>query len=87
MSPTEIEEIVYADPFRPFRVMLSSGDQFVIPSRDRVIISGLSLVIGPNEDPKARSGTRLKLVSIPNITVAEQLDGTPPSGGRRRRRT
>ena len=86
MSTTEIQEIVYADPFRPFRVTLSSGDQFVVPNRDRVMLSGLSLVIGLNDDPKARSGTRLKLVSIPNITIAEQLDGIPPNGGRRRRK-
>jgi hypothetical protein len=85
MSTTEIEEIVFADPFRPFRVTMSSGDEFIIPNRHRVMISGLSLVIGLNEDPNARSGTRLKLISIPNITVAEQLDGLPPAGRRRRK--
>jgi hypothetical protein len=70
-----------------FRIRRSSGDHFVVPNRGRVMISGLSLVIGLNDDdPKARSGTRLKLVSIPNITIAEQLDGIPPNGGRLRRR-
>lgn len=51
MSTTEIEEIVYADPFRPFRFTLSSGDQYVVPNRDRVMISGLSLVIGFERRP------------------------------------
>jgi len=86
MSTTEIEEIVFAEPFRPIRLTMSSGDEFIIPNRHRVMISGLSLVLGLNDDPKARSGTRLKLISIPNITVAEQLDSNPPEGGRRRRK-
>jgi hypothetical protein len=86
MSTSDLEEIVYADPFRAFRVKLSSGDQYVVPNRNRVMISGPSLVIGLNDDPKARSGTRLKLLSIPNIMVAEQLDDVPPNGGRRRRK-
>lgn len=52
MSPSDIEEVAYADPFRPFRGTLSSGDQHVVPNRNRVMISGLSLVIGLNGDPR-----------------------------------
>jgi len=85
MSPSEIEEILYEEPFRPFRVTLASGDQYVINNRQRTIISGLSLVVGLNDDPKARTGTRLKLISIPNIVLAEHIDPTRRNGRRRRR--
>jgi hypothetical protein len=85
MSPTEIEEILYDEPFRPFRVTMASGDQYIVNNRQRALISGLSLVVGLNEDASARSGTRLKLISIPNIVMAEQIDPRRPNGRRRRR--
>ena len=86
MSPSDLEEILFEEPFRPFRVTLSSGDQYVVNNPRRAIISGLSIVIGVNDDPDARTGSRLKIISIPNIVMAEHLEnGRPPSGGRRRR--
>jgi len=85
MSPSELEEILYRDPFQPFRVTLASGDQLIVNNARRAMISGLSLVIGVNEDPNARVGTRLKLVSIPNIVLAESIDSRPTNGRRRRK--
>lgn len=46
MSPTDLEEILYEEPFRPFSVTLASGDQYVVNNRQRALISGLSLVVG-----------------------------------------
>ena len=86
MSPSELEEILYQEPFRPFRVTLASGDQFDVNNRLRAMISGLSLVVGLNDDPEARSGVRLKLISIPNIVMAEHIDPRRGGNGRQRRR-
>jgi hypothetical protein len=85
MSPSELEEILFEEPFKPFRVTLASGDQYVVNNRLRALISGLSLVVGLNDDPAARTGTQLKLISIPNIVMAEQIDPRRPPGGRRPR--
>jgi hypothetical protein len=85
MSPSDLEEILYEDPFKPFRVTLASGDQYLVNNRQRAMITGLSLVIGLNEDREARTGTQLKLISIPNIVIAEQIDPRRPPGGRRRK--
>ena len=85
MSPSELEELLYEEPFKAFRVRLASGDQFVVNNRLRAMISGLSLVVGLNDDPAARIGTQLKLISIPNIVMAEQIDPRRPASGRRPR--
>lgn len=85
MSPSEPEEILYEEPFQPIRVTLASGDQFVVDNRLRAMISGLSLVVGLKDDPAARTGTQLKLISIANIARAEQIDPRRPAGGRRSR--
>ena len=87
MSPGDLEEILFEEPFRPFRVTMASGDQYVVNNQRRAIISGLSMVVGLNDDPEARSGSRLKIISIPNIVMAEHLEnGRPPAGRRRPRR-
>jgi hypothetical protein len=85
MSPSEIEELIEDEPFRPFRVTVTSGDQFVINNRHRVFISGLSLVAGLSDDPDDRMGKRLKPISIPNISVVEYIDPNQPKNRRRRR--
>ncbi|HZN69185.1 MAG TPA: hypothetical protein VFB66_28160 [Tepidisphaeraceae bacterium] len=85
MGPGELEEILFEEPFRPFRVTLASGDHFVVNNQRRAMISGLSLVVGVNEDPNARTGNRLKIISIPNIVMAEHIDPRRPPNGRRGR--
>ena len=85
MGPGELEEILYEEPFRPFRVTMASGDQYVVNNPRRALITGLSLVVGVNDDPDARIGNRLKIISIPNIVMAEQIDPRRPNGRRRGR--
>ena len=85
MGPGELEEILFEEPFRPFRVTLASGDHFVVNNQRRAMISGLSLVVGVNEDPNARTGNRLKIISIPNIVMADHIDPRRPPNGRRGR--
>ena len=86
ISLRDLEAILYEEPFRPFSVTLASGDQYVVNNRQRALITGLSLVVGLNDDPKARTGTRLKIISIPNIVVAEHIDPRRPGNDRRRQR-
>jgi hypothetical protein len=86
MSPSDLEEILYEEPFKSFRVTLAGGDQYLVNNPKRAMITGLSLVVGLNDDPDARLGTQLKLISIPNIVIAEQIDPRRPPGGRRPRR-
>jgi hypothetical protein len=82
MSPSELEEVLYEEPFKPLRLTLASGDQIVINSNRRALISGVSLVYGMSDDPSARTGQRLRIVSIPNIVLVEPAG----NGGRRTRR-
>jgi hypothetical protein len=86
MSPSEIDELIEVDPFHPFRVTLASGDQYVVNNRFRTFISGLSLVVGLADDPEDRMDKRLKLISIPNIVMAELINLNQPPHRRRRRK-
>jgi hypothetical protein len=84
MSPNDLEEVLHEEPFRPFRVTLASGDQYVVNNPRRAIMAGPALVVGLQDDPASRVGARLKIISIPNIVMAEHIDPTKPNGSRRR---
>ena len=86
MSPSELDELIEAEPFRAFRVTLASGHEYIVNNRFRTFISGLSLVVGLSDDPNDRMGKRLKLISIPNIVMAEMIDSSQPPHRRRRRK-
>jgi hypothetical protein len=86
MSPTDLEEILNEEPFRPFRITMSSGDQYLVNNNRRAVLSGLCLVLALNDDASSRIGNKLKLISVPNITVAEHVDVSQRPSRKRRRR-
>jgi len=84
MSPSELEQYLQMEPMPSLRLTLSSGDQIIIKTDDEPFVVGLSLILrGDREagDVTARS----RLVSVPNIALAEPI-GIRPSGSSRRRR-
>ncbi len=82
MSPSEIEELLAMDPFKPFRLTLSSGDQITVDADDRPFVAGAALVLrGDRNAGRITSGSRM--VSIVNIALIEPVDRRPT--GRRRR--
>ena len=85
MSPTDLDDILREDPRRRFRLTLASGDQVIIENPLRTLIIGVALYVGISEDPQSRIGQRLRIVSIPNISLVEEVIGRH-NGGRRRRR-
>ena len=83
MSPSELDEYFITPPVRPVRLTLASGDQLVVRPEDRPFVSGLTLIVrGGAEDQRRIPGSFL--VSIPNIVLAEPLDGRTATDRRRR---
>jgi hypothetical protein len=83
MSPSEIEQYLQMEPMPTLRLTLASGDQILVRDQDDAFVSDLSLVlrgIKINREITARS----RLVSIPNIVLAEPIDVRPDTGRRRR---
>jgi hypothetical protein len=82
MSPSELEEYFLEEPVWPLRLTLASGDQIMVGPNDRPFVSGLTLVL--TGSTKSRLVPRHRLVSIPNIVLAEPLEARPGQGRRRR---
>ena len=73
MSPSELEEQIYQDPFIPLRLTLASGDQIIIEDSRRVLMVGLAIYYSITDDPESRIGKRVKIISVPNIVLAEPV--------------
>jgi hypothetical protein len=90
MSPSDIQEILEIEPFKPLRFTLSSGDQIVVGLPHRTMVSGGMLYISSDVlEPDPRLGRRAKVVSTVNVAMVERLDDPlPPTArnGKRRRR-
>jgi hypothetical protein len=86
MSPSEIEDNIFREPFVPVRLTLASGDQIIIDNPRRAVITGLSIYYALADNPEARVGTSGKFISIPNIVLVEPAPPGPHRNGRRRRR-
>jgi hypothetical protein len=84
MSPSDLEETIYGEPFVPVRLTLASGDQVIIDNPRRAVISGLTLAYSLADDPASRIGKQLKLISIPNIVLVEPVNPRHRRNGRRR---
>jgi hypothetical protein len=84
MSPSEVDELLYAEPFQPLRVTLASGDQIVIRREHRAFTQGLCIVLAGDDSTGARFAGGPRLVSIPNIVLVEPV-GDRPEVRRRRR--
>ena len=70
MSPSEVQELRDFEPFVPLRLVLASGDVVKLYSREGLSITDLSLVV---VDTGVMGRPRMRLVSIPNICLAEPL--------------
>jgi hypothetical protein len=85
MSPSEIEEYLLEEPWVPVRLVLASGDNVNIFHRSEALVSGLSLLIG-RPTSQSRIPGYYRLVSVPNIVLAERTPPVGPAVARRRRK-
>ena len=83
MGPSELEELLYEGRPYPVRLTLSSGDQIVVQPDDPRIVEGLTLVL-PARPRNGRVTGEPRLVSLPNIALAEVVESRPGSSRRRR---
>jgi hypothetical protein len=83
MGPSELDELLFEGRSYFVRLTLSSGSDIVVPPDVHVVIHGLTMVL-PAAPQAGRVVSGPRLVSLPNIAVAEPLDHRPGVGRRRR---
>lgn len=87
MSPSDLEEMILETPFKPIRLTMNSGDQFVLMNPRHIVVTGTAAHLGINVDPDTGIPQRAKILALLNICSAERLDEgqiRPPRGRRRK---
>lgn len=83
MSPSDLEEMLLENPDKAHRLTLASGDEVIVPNARSAAIEGISLRILGYVAADRLLARKSRLVSIPNIVMAQVVDDRPP---RRRRK-
>ena len=73
MSSDELESYLRRHENERLRVVMSSGDEWVIEHPGRTIVDGLSLYVQMYEKVASRMSPRARIVSIPNINFMEPI--------------
>jgi hypothetical protein len=81
MGPSDMEELLAQEPFVPFRMTLTTGDRILVPDRQSINTSFLSVSVS---DRTITGRPRLRIISMPNIDMIEPVIGPDPGVDRLR---
>ena len=79
----QFDELRYADPFHPFRIVVSDGAEFLVPDRDYVWRSPLGTMVFVAID----NGEVAHFIDPLHITRFEMVKGNGRKKGYKRRKT
>jgi hypothetical protein len=82
LHPDLLRNLLRAQPFRPFRIVMNSGQTYDIRHPEWVVVGRSFVTIHESDDPKTGIADRFFLVSSMLMEHTEFLDGPTP---RRRR--
>jgi len=83
MGPDELSEVLYEGRSHPIRLTLSSGDQVIVQPDEAFLFHTLTLVL-PAKPRAGRVTGEPRLVSLPNVAMAEVIEPRPDPRRRRR---
>ena len=80
MRPSDILELLRAQPFQPFRLSSSDGREFEVRHPEMAMVGRSTVHIGiPARDGLEGQIERLVNCALIHITTTELIDGTPPA--------
>jgi hypothetical protein len=77
MTPEELREAARRQPFRPFRVLLTTGATYDIRHPDLIMVGRRSAIIGLTRDPNGTVYDRTIQVDLLHVVGIEELAASP----------
>ncbi len=81
MTHNEIREEARRVPFRPFRIVLTTGEMYDIRHPDLIMLGTRSVEIGLTLDPDCTAYERVVRANLLHIVRTEELPATPSAKG------
>jgi hypothetical protein len=77
VAPDVLRQLLRADPFRPFRVFTASGNSYLIPGPEWMLVTSLTSAVGvPGE-----AGDGDRLILLDNMSITETAPADPTTSG------
>jgi hypothetical protein len=76
MTPKQLENIVHLKPFKPYRLVLTSGEQILVnrPRKSHVSGSVVSLVGQVTRKRGGASADQFRIIRVNDVVSAEHVD-------------
>src|SRR5438309_12092533 len=81
MTQEELHDAARRHPFRPFRLVLTTGATYDIRHPDLIMVGRRSAIVGLTNDPTGTFYNRHFLVDLLHVVGTEELPVAPPSDG------
>ncbi len=81
MSPTELNDVLRATPFEPFRLHVTDGTTYDIDDPHRVLVANRYVHLGIPANPGDRISDRIIRIDLLHVTQTVPLVSPPKSGG------
>ena len=76
MTVQTFRDLLKAQPFEPFRLVMSSGQTYDVRHPEMAWLTRTDILVGLDET-KDGLPTRFKICSLLHVTTIEPLNGTP----------
>jgi hypothetical protein len=81
MTQEELNEVARQQPFRPFRIVLTTGEMYDIRHPDLIMIGRRSIAIGITNDEGGTAFDRLVRADLLHVVRTEELPTSAPLNG------
>lgn len=76
MTVQTFRDLLHERPFRPFRVVMSSGQSYEVRHSEMAMITKMDLLVGLEAEDDGIPA-RFKICSMLHVTAVEPLESTP----------
>ncbi|HVS35477.1 MAG TPA: hypothetical protein VMS17_07820 [Gemmataceae bacterium] len=79
MTQTELRDAARRQPFKPFRVVLTTGAAYDVRHPDLIMVGQRSVALGITQDPAGTAYDRIFQVDLLHVVGIEELPASTPS--------
>jgi hypothetical protein len=75
MTLKQLEQVLYHDPFQPFRVLLKNGEEVIVKKPHKASVSGDQVaVVGQTKFPNGRLREGLRFIPLELVVSATHVE-------------
>jgi hypothetical protein len=74
MTVQTFRDLLNTRPFRPFRLVMSSGQDYEVRHPEMAMLTKTDILVGLDEDEEMHVPSRFKICSLLHVTAVEPIE-------------